>query len=125
MVERGRGGGEGVRTRDHLANVRTTLAWVRTGIVLMGIGYALDKLAAVGLRFGGGGAGALAFARPLGLVVVAGGVAVAAAALPRFLGARSRIESASMASGLALDLALVGVLAGCALAVLAGLAAAR
>ncbi len=43
----GRGGGEGVRTRDHLANVRTFLAWVRAGLVLLALGYALAKFAAI------------------------------------------------------------------------------
>jgi len=43
----GRGGGEGVRTRDHLANVRTFLAWVRAGLVLLALGYALVKFAAI------------------------------------------------------------------------------
>src|SRR5260370_22563178 len=78
---RGRGGGEGVRTRDHLANVRTTLAWVRTGMVLIGIGYGADKLAAVDTLHGV----ANAYGRPVGLVAVLAGVTVAAAALPRFL----------------------------------------
>ena len=31
---RGRGGGEGVRTRDHLANARTLLAFLRTALTL-------------------------------------------------------------------------------------------
>jgi uncharacterized membrane protein YidH (DUF202 family) len=41
-VGRGRGGGEGVRTRDHLANVRTLLAFLRTGMVLLGLGLVID-----------------------------------------------------------------------------------
>jgi putative membrane protein len=41
--EAGRGGGEGVRTRDHLANVRTFLAWVRVGLALIGLAYVVDK----------------------------------------------------------------------------------
>ncbi|HZQ49918.1 MAG TPA: DUF202 domain-containing protein [Candidatus Dormibacteraeota bacterium] len=39
----GRGGGEGVRIRDHLANVRTFLAWLRTGLVLLALGYTVAK----------------------------------------------------------------------------------
>ena len=45
--ERGRGGGEGVRIRDHLANVRTFLAWFRGGLVLFAIGYAVVKFQVV------------------------------------------------------------------------------
>ena len=43
----GRGGGEGVRVRDHLANVRTFLAWVRAGLVLLALGYTLAKFAVI------------------------------------------------------------------------------
>ena len=39
----GRGGGEGVRIRDHLANVRTFLAWVRAGLILLALGYSVAK----------------------------------------------------------------------------------
>src|SRR5438270_1556262 len=39
----GRGGGEAVRIRDHLANVRTFLAWLRTGLVLLTLGYTVAK----------------------------------------------------------------------------------
>jgi putative membrane protein len=123
MRDRGRGGGEGVRTRDHLANVRTTLAWVRVGIVLVGIGYALDKLAAVARLSGSGGG--LALARPVGLLAVAGGVAVAAAALARFLGARARIESPRFEPWPVIDLALAAVVGACALLVLLALMVAR
>lgn len=34
---------EGSTARDHLANERTYLAWVRTGITMMGVGLALIK----------------------------------------------------------------------------------
>ncbi len=43
----GRGGGEGVRIRDHLANVRTFLAWLRAGLLLLALGYALAKFQVV------------------------------------------------------------------------------
>jgi uncharacterized membrane protein YidH (DUF202 family) len=43
----GRGGGDGVRTRDHLANVRTLLAFLRTGLMLSGMGIVIDKLEAI------------------------------------------------------------------------------
>ena len=37
-------GDESVRTREHLANERTFLAWVRTGIALLGAGFLVAKL---------------------------------------------------------------------------------
>ncbi|HEY4026588.1 MAG TPA: DUF202 domain-containing protein [Candidatus Dormibacteraeota bacterium] len=120
MPERGRGGGEGVRVRDHLANVRTTLAWVRTGIVLIGVGYAVSEVAIVE-RLAGAGTDLAAYGRPLGLVAIAGGVAVAAASLLRFLDARARIESAHIEPRLAVDAALIAVTAASALVVLLSL----
>jgi inner membrane protein YidH len=47
LAARGRGGTEGVRIRDHLANVRTFLAWFRTGLVLLAMGYAVTKFQAI------------------------------------------------------------------------------
>jgi uncharacterized membrane protein YidH (DUF202 family) len=124
MTERGRGGGEGVRTRDHLANVRTTLTWVRLGLVLMGAGYALDKLAVLDALFRTGGAEE-AYGRPLGLLALCAGVAVAAAALPRFLLARARIESERFQPRPGADLVLVGMVAAGALALLVVLSVTR
>jgi putative membrane protein len=121
---RGRGGGEGVRTRDHLANVRTTLAWVRTGMILMGIGYTADKLAALDAVHGVSG-GLRSLGHPLGLLVVASGVAVTAAALPRFLHARARIESERFIPRVGADVALVGLLGVGGLALLIVLTVAR
>lgn len=43
LARRGRGGTEGVRIRDHLANVRTFLAWLRAGLMLLAMGYAVTK----------------------------------------------------------------------------------
>jgi len=103
---RGRGAGEGVRTRDHLANVRTTLAWVRTGMILMALGYASDKTAALEAA----GSPLHVYGRPLGVAAAGAGVVVAAAALPRFLRARARIESARFEPRPWADLALVAAL---------------
>jgi uncharacterized membrane protein YidH (DUF202 family) len=124
VQQRGRGGGEGVRTRDHLANVRTTLAWIRTGLVLMGVGYATDKLAALAVLHGAVG-GLLPYGRPLGLAAIGAGVLLAAAALPRFLGARARIESARFEPRPGTDLALIVALAAGALVLLLLLAVTR
>jgi putative membrane protein len=43
LARRGRGGTEGIRIRDHLANVRTFLAWLRAGLMLLAMGYAVAK----------------------------------------------------------------------------------
>jgi putative membrane protein len=124
MSVRGRGGGEGVRTRDHLASVRTALAWVRTGLVLMGIGYAMDKLAALE-RLRGVEGPLQVYGHDAGLLVVGAGVVVTAAALPRFLRARARVESGRFEPHPGADLALVGALAAGGLAFLVLVAVAR
>jgi putative membrane protein len=43
LAVRGRGGTEGIRIRDHLANIRTFLAWLRAGLMLLAMGYAVAK----------------------------------------------------------------------------------
>src|SRR5215211_1228785 len=37
---------QGARTRDYLANRRTLLAWVRTGVSLIGFGLVIERFAA-------------------------------------------------------------------------------
>ena len=37
---------QATRTRDHLANTRTLLAWVRTGVSLIGFGLVIERFAA-------------------------------------------------------------------------------
>jgi putative membrane protein len=39
-----RAGGE-ARVREHLANQRTLLAWIRTAIALMGLGFVVARFA--------------------------------------------------------------------------------
>ena len=98
-------GPESTRPREHLANERTLLAWVRTGMILMGIGYTADKVAELDALHGvAGGLGTLG--HPLGLAVVAAGVVFATLALPRFLRARARIESDTFVPHVGADLAL-------------------
>jgi putative membrane protein len=121
---RGRGGGEGVRTRDHLANARTTLTWVRTGMILIGIGYTADKVAELDALHGVSG-GLRTLGHPLGLVVVAAGVVSTALALPRFLRARARIESSTFVPRVGADLALIVALGAGGLALLVTLAVVR
>lgn len=63
--------GEGSSTvRDHLANERTFLAWVRTSVTFVGLGFAVDRLA-IGDQLG----------QLFGLVLIAIGGALMAPAL--------------------------------------------
>jgi putative membrane protein len=58
-------GGGDPAIRDHLANERTFLAWVRTSVTFIGLGFAVDRLLATD------SAGQLV---GLGLIVVGGGL---------------------------------------------------
>lgn len=98
---RGRDGGEGVRTRDHLANTRTLLAFVRAGFVLEGIGLVMDKLQHLEHANG------FSYGLP---VAVAGWLAIAAAG-GRFLLQRRAIEGERFASRAAWDLVVVAAIA--------------
>lgn len=110
--DRGRGGGEGVRTRDHLANSRTLLAFLRAGLVLGGIGLVMDKLEQ--LRGAPGPS--------LGLPVAAAGWLVTAIAGWRFLLQRRAIEGPRHSSRVLLDLAPVAVVAAAGVVILLWLA---
>jgi putative membrane protein len=106
----GRGGGEGVRTRDHLANSRTFLAWMRLALTLVAAGLSVDKLGLLvglvpGHAAGGGGGGNRGAALAL---VLAGGV-LANLAFARFLLQRRVIEGPALRSRVLLDAILLGI----------------
>lgn len=107
--ERGRGGGEGVRTRDHLANTRTLLAWVRVGIALLALGYAVARVGLVAELATGHPASVTSGV--LGLAAGAAGAVTVLGAFLRFLSQRSRIEGSGLRTGYRLDL-LLAVAAG-------------
>jgi uncharacterized membrane protein YidH (DUF202 family) len=101
---RGRGGGEGVRTRDHLANSRILQAWFRATLALVAIGYALEKLRVVAGEAGQPGTASLFH---LGRWIVLAGMGFMALALLRFLLHRREIEGAAFQPRLAADAVLL------------------
>jgi putative membrane protein len=124
MQDRGRGGGEGVRTRDHMANMRTTLVWIRTGMFLMAVGYGTDKVGVLYTLYGVPSA-LVSYGHVLGLLAVGGGICLTAAALPRYLWQRRRIESPTFVPRPWADLALLLALGLGGLALLIVLVVAR
>ncbi len=57
--------------RDHLANERTLLAWIRTAVTIVGLGFIVDRLAAQGqasLIETWGGVGLVLFGAALAMV---------------------------------------------------------
>ena len=69
------------RSREHLANERTFLAWIRTSIALMGFGFVIVKftlfLKQLSLLLETGGAPSKGYSSIIGVVMVAIGVLIA------------------------------------------------
>ncbi len=74
------------RTRTHLANERTFLAWLRTGVTLIALG-----LAAAQLLTGDGSAG-IPIVRLVATLLVVAGTATVAIGGVRYARGRTRIE---------------------------------
>lgn len=107
-VPRGRGGGEGVRVRDHLANVRTFLAWLRAGLVLLAMGYAVAKFQVIESLPN----------RYLGVLAAVAGWLVIVIAGVSFIRMRRAIEAAEFAPSVAWNLGLSLLTAGAGAAIL-------
>ncbi|CAN5816119.1 DUF202 domain-containing protein [soil metagenome] len=88
--------------RDHLANERTLLAWVRTALTIIGLGFIVDRLALQGASMAGIGEVA-----GVALVVFGGFIALGGAL--SFLHARRELMRGSYRPSVGLSLGLVGV----------------
>ena len=86
--------------RDHLANERTLLAWLRTAITVIGLGFIIDRLAA------GSGDGLVPL---IGIALVVGGAALAAAGAYSYLRARRELASGTYQPIVGLHLGVVAV----------------
>jgi putative membrane protein len=110
--------------RDHAANERTLLAWIRTGIALMAFGFAiarfglfLREVARAGQVRVGPGMGSGWF----GVVLVALGLVTNAAATARYADVRRALEerrSVSLSPWLVYALGIGSVLVAAAMAVI-------
>jgi putative membrane protein len=86
------------RARDHLANERTFLAWVRTGIAAIIFGFAIGRFSIAlreFLRISGHGEGSLSTGVSgwFGVISIIGGVLLIVAGLNRYRTAKLQIDS--------------------------------
>ena len=116
------------RTRDHLSNERTLLAWIRTGVTLIGLGFVVARFSFL-LRTLAAEAHSAAPSQSsggtaLGVALVLVGAATIQLALRRFLTTRMQIDRGEYGTGITalLVLSLLSVAAAVALAVYIGLA---
>jgi putative membrane protein len=87
--------------RDHLANERTLLSWIRTAVTVVGLGFLLDRLAAQN--------GPDAVASIAGVILVAFGALVALAGGYSYFSTRRLLGPGPYRSNAALHLGMVAV----------------
>ncbi len=105
--------------RDHAANERTFLAWVRTAIALMAFGFLLERfdlflqMAALSMGQNAPHVSAARFGRDAGLALLLLGVVMNVLAAYRFLKTRRGIDSErlQLVAGVRADVALAALLA--------------
>jgi len=109
------------RARDHLANERTFLAWVRTGVAIVVFGFAIGRFA-IAMRqlteFQGHGSKTTGISVWMGSSAMLGGVVMVVAGLLRYRRTRAQLEENQFEpAGFVMDLvAILTVLFGLALA---------
>jgi len=88
--------GDETRPREHLANERTLLAWARTAITFIALGFGVSRfdvfLRQLRVEHGDAGGPSASFSAAIGIVFVAAGLLTAAAGVVRFFQARGQIE---------------------------------
>jgi len=99
------------RARDHLANERTFLAWIRTGVATIVFGFAVGRFS-IALqeltRFEGKGASTPGLTAWLGMISIVAGVLLIVAGLYRYRQTRVQIDTDSFQpAGAIIDLVAV------------------
>ena len=109
------------RARDHLANERTFLAWVRTSVAIVVFGFAIGRFA-IAMRqlteFQGRGSRTTGFSVWMGMSAILAGVVMVGAGLMRYRKTRAQLDQGKFEpAGFIVDLVtILTVLFGLALA---------
>ena len=109
------------RARDHLANERTFLAWVRTSVAIVVFGFAIGRFA-IAMRqlteFQGRGSKSTGFSVWMGMSAILAGVLMVGAGLMRYRNTRAQLDEGKFEpAGFIVDLVtILTVLFGLALA---------
>lgn len=91
--------------RDHLANERTLLAWQRTALTVVGLGFLVDRFA-----FDSSGSGDPWISALLGMGLIVLGAALSVVGLQRYLRTEREIDTATYRTSLLAHLFLTGAI---------------
>jgi putative membrane protein len=105
------------RIRDHLANERTFLAWLRTGVAAMGLGVVIAKLRYI-LGTNYPESSGIVHAANIGLIFALAGISTIVFSAFFFLQIRSQIRTGNYVSKTKLVLVLAIVMVGLGLIIL-------
>ena len=94
-------------TREHLANERTLLAWVRTGVGLISVGFVVERAGALAAGSSGGGSATLV-SEAFGLALVALGCLTLLMGSIEFFGNRRMIREGEFVARSAPYMVIVG-----------------
>ena len=96
------------KSREHLANERTFLAWIRTGIALMGFGFVIVKftlfLKEISILLETKGMSAKGYSAMVGVIMVALGVIIAVLAFIQYKKYEKQLNNNSYVSSSMLSL---------------------
>src|SRR5258708_22339078 len=96
------------RAREHLANERTLLAWTRTSLTLVGLGFVVARFGLSVRQLTGQDTGR-GSSTALGIAVIGGGLIAGVAGLVRFLRVRRQIDADDFRPEVWAELLLAGV----------------
>ncbi|MHB8566493.1 MAG: YidH family protein [Nitrososphaerales archaeon] len=93
------------RISDHLANERTYLAWLRTGITVIALGFVVAKFGLIVRELGGANQSPTSyhFSSVIGISLVISGGLLCLLALKRFARNQQRIKSGSFEPSFGLE----------------------